>query len=212
MAGAPRPLVVTISAAYGAGGSVVGPRVAEALGVPFFDRAIPVEVAERLSMPLEEAVRGDESPPAAFDRLLRPFATLGTALAGTAPIPPFGDETVSNATEQVIREQADRAGGVILGRAGAIVLRERPGALHVRLTGPAERRLEQAMRIEGIDHDTAARRQEQADHAREAYVKYFYGCSARDPALYHLCIDSTAIAIAACVDLVVGAARGLQRI
>ena len=33
--------VVTISAAYGAGGSEIGPLVAEELGVPFVDRAIP---------------------------------------------------------------------------------------------------------------------------------------------------------------------------
>ena len=33
--------VVTVSALYGAGGSVVGPRVAEELDVPFLDRQIP---------------------------------------------------------------------------------------------------------------------------------------------------------------------------
>jgi hypothetical protein len=37
--------VVTLSASFGAGGSVIGPRVAEELGLPFLDRAIPVAVA-----------------------------------------------------------------------------------------------------------------------------------------------------------------------
>ena len=49
--------IVTVSAAYGAGGSEVGPRLAERLGVPFLDRAIPSEVAERLAIPLDEAAR-----------------------------------------------------------------------------------------------------------------------------------------------------------
>jgi shikimate kinase len=37
--------VVTLSAGYGAGGSVIGPAVAERLGVPFLDRALPAGVA-----------------------------------------------------------------------------------------------------------------------------------------------------------------------
>ena len=61
--------VVTISASYGAGGSWVGPQVAERLGCRFVDRAIPVQVAERLAVPVEhdpqreQRVRG-----AALDR------------------------------------------------------------------------------------------------------------------------------------------------
>src|SRR5919204_518972 len=49
--------VVTISASYGAGGSQVGPRVAERLGVSFDDPAIPVVVAERLAVPHRNALR-----------------------------------------------------------------------------------------------------------------------------------------------------------
>ena len=40
------------------------------------------------------------------------------------------------------------SGAVILGRAGAVILRDDPDALHVRLDGPPERRVEQAMEIE----------------------------------------------------------------
>ena len=39
--------VITLAALFGAGGSVVGPRVAERLGVPFLDRQIPDAVAKR---------------------------------------------------------------------------------------------------------------------------------------------------------------------
>src|SRR3712207_8203663 len=50
-----------------------------------------------------------------------------------------------DATEQVIREQAGREGGVFLGRAAALVLADAPRALHVRLYGPRERRGARAM-------------------------------------------------------------------
>ena len=47
--GPSRP-VVTLAALYGAGGTVVGPRVAERLGVPFLDRGILTAVAKRLGV------------------------------------------------------------------------------------------------------------------------------------------------------------------
>ena len=44
--------VVTLSASYGAGGSQVGPRLADRLGVAFIDRVIPTTVAGKLWRPL----------------------------------------------------------------------------------------------------------------------------------------------------------------
>ena len=46
----------------------------------------------------------------------------------------------------------------------------------------------------------------ETDRAREAYVQQFYGVDARDAALYHLVIDSTALALDACVELIALAA------
>jgi cytidylate kinase len=100
---------------------------------------------------------------------------------------------------------------VILGRAGAIVLREHPGALHVRLDGPVEARIRQGMAVEGVDRETAERHIEETDKARRAYVNHFYRCDPREASLYHLVIDSTAIPLGACAELIVGAARARER-
>jgi cytidylate kinase len=116
------------------------------------------------------------------------------------------DDAFRQATEQVLREHAAGEGAVILGRGGAIVLRDQPQALHVRLTGPKEARIEQGMRLEGVDRETAERHLRETDDARRAYIHHFYRCDARDPQHYHLVIDSTAIPLDACVDLVAGAA------
>ena len=144
--------LVTLSAPYGAGGSYVGPQLAERLGVAFVDRAIPSEVARRLAVPLAEAVRRDEAIGSLFDRVVRMLAPVGAAY-GARPMDPeaLDEQSYRLATEEVIREEAGTRGGVILGRAGALVLAGVPGALHVRLFGPREARIEQAMRLEAID-------------------------------------------------------------
>jgi cytidylate kinase len=196
--------VVTISASYGAGGSQIGPQLAQRLGVPFIDRAIPTAVAERLAVPLSEALAHDESVRSVLERLLVRFAPAAQVFSGATPPPEILDEhSYLSVTEEVIRERAAASGGaVVLGRAAAVVLADVPAALHVRLDGPPQRRLEQARRLETVDRETAERRMRATDRAREAYVRQFYDLDARDPSLYHLMLDSTALGLDTCVDLI----------
>ncbi len=202
-------LVVTISATYGAGGAIVGPQLAQRLGVEFYDRAVPAAVARRLAVEDEIALANDERPPSRIDRIVNAFATLA------APIGPdvateFIDPRSSyiRTTEVVLQGVADGPGGVILGRAGMVVLAARPGVLRARLDGPVEARVAQAMRLQGLDEVTACLEQRQADRARTAYVQAFYGCDPADASLYHVVLDSTALALPLCVDLLEHAARG----
>lgn len=199
--------VVTLSASYGAGGSHVGPALAERLGATFLDRAIPAAVAEQLAVPLDEVVARDETTEGLLGRLLARLAPLsGVYGAGmTSPAMPLEDEDYAHATARVIRERAERGSVVVLGRAGAVVLRDVPGAFHVRLDGPRERRVAHAAEREGVDPQLAERRCREADRARTAYVKALHRCDPADPSLYHLVIDSTAIPLGACVELIVAA-------
>jgi cytidylate kinase len=196
-------MVITISASYGAGGRWIGPQVAERLGYRFVDRAIPVQVAERLGVPQEHATAHDE---AAASRL----AYLLSRLPNTsgAVLPEATNEAFCRETEALLHELAGEGNLVVLGRAAAIVLCERIDALHVRLDGPEEARIVQAMRVEEIDEEEARERQRQSDRARMAYVKHFYGEDPRDPRHYHLVIDSTALPLERCVELIVLASGG----
>jgi cytidylate kinase len=92
-----------------------------------------------------------------------------------------------------------------------IVLREVPWVLHVHLGGPREARLRQRIALEGIDRPTAERRQKAEDGARMRYVRRAYGIDGGDPSLYHLMLDSTAIDLDTCVDLIVTAAQARTR-
>ncbi len=201
--------LITLSAPYGAGGSQVGPAVAQRLGVPFVDRAIPTSVAQRLAVPLREAIERDEAIGSWLTRALLSFGQVTPVLAGATPVPEqlLTDDAFRRATEQVLREHAAGEGAVILGRAAAIVLRGHPGALHVRLTGPEQARIEQGMRLEGVDRATAERHIDETDRARLDYVRHFYRCDPRKPDHYHLVIDSTAISLDACADLIALAAE-----
>jgi cytidylate kinase len=200
--------LVTLSAPYGAGGSRIGPLVAEKLGVPFVDRAIPTQVAERLAVPLERALARDESIGSWLARSGIWLGHVGSVLSAAPPPEVAGnEEAFRRETEAVLREYAEGPGAVILGRAAALVLRDAPGAFHVRLDGEPDARVRQAMALEGTDRETARRRREQVDDAREAYVRHFYRADPADCRHYHLVLDSTRVPLAACAELIVAAAR-----
>jgi hypothetical protein len=178
--------------------------VAKRLGVEFLDRAIPTRVADRLHVPIDDALAHDEALGDAIGRLASSFALLPELAGAMVQAGVLAGEDYRRETERLIREH--RAGGaVILGRAGAVILREDPNALHVRLDGPPERRVAQAMEYESLSREDAERLRRDGDRAREAYVRHFYGCDARDPALYHLVIDSTALPLEAVVDVIAAA-------
>jgi cytidylate kinase len=63
------------------------------------------------------------------------------------------------------------------------------------------------MELEGVDRATAERHIDKTDRARLDYVRHFYRCDPRKPDHYHLVIDSTAISLDACADLIALAAE-----
>ena len=205
--------VVTISASFGAGGSIVGPAVADRLGIPFVDRAIPAAVAESLAVPLDRALAHDQQLPSAIIRVLSKMASAVIPM-GVAPMaPPEGtdqEDVFRSGTERVLRDIADRSGGVLLGRASAIVLAQHPTALHVRLDGPKAARLTRATARDDRPAAEVARILDETDRARVAYVKHFYNRDPHDSRLYHLVLDSTTLPLELCVDLIVttAGARG----
>jgi cytidylate kinase-like protein len=202
--------VVTISAAFGAGGSEIGPAVATVLGLPFFDRAIPMSVAGRLGIPVEDAQEHDERVDTGWWRILSTMSFVPDA----AGIGPYGRGAVPDErafqlqTEKVLHEVAD-GGGVLLGRAGAIVLADVADALHVRLTGPAEARIAGHARRTGLQLKDAEKDVRTNDAAREHYVKQLYHCDATECRHYHLVIDSTALPWETVTELIVTAARAV---
>ena len=203
--------LVAISAAYGAGGSRVGPAVAERLGVPFVDRAIPMAVAEQLHVSLDEAAAHDDQADGGgwVERMLRGFIAIDTSTPTPLPADTVSSEDFHRATEEIIHRQAATGKGVILGRGAAVLLRGEPRVLRVRLTGRAERRIAQAMAMQNLDRETAERGLRQTDRAHAEYIRRFYGVDIDDPALYHLVIDSTAISLDGVVGLIAAAARSL---
>jgi cytidylate kinase len=216
--------LVTVSATYGAGGSIIAPRLAAVLGVPFLDRLISADMSEavarrRTSEPdagvgpagrsgSTEGLHEDEQAASPAGRFLSYFARAASVGALVVPdVVLDDDETIRQRTEEGLRDLAAGAPAVLLGRAGAVVLASRPRAYHVRLDGPVERRVAWAASIEQLDLEAVKRRQGEADKARSQFVKRVFHTDPADPRLYHQVIDPTVLGVDATVRVVHSAAE-----
>lgn len=192
--------VVALSSTYGAGGVLVGARVAEALQVPFLDQLwSPADLAQALRQGSDRAyitqqIRGDLAVDDVYEQ--RAVHMLASRQA------------VLESDERVVALHSE--GGVVLGRAAPFLLREASDALRVLLDGPLEARLAAGAAQEGVDAATALERQRAADASRRQVAAQFYGADPDDPRQYHLIIDTTAVGLDAATDLIIMAARAFR--
>jgi cytidylate kinase len=197
--------LVTVSASYGAGGSVVAPALAERLGVPFLHRVTTSTGGVVGQDPSAERLAREEADSTPAHRLL---ASLTQAMpTGPTQSPPparHQDADLRRQSEEGIHRVAAAGAGVILGRGAAVAL-GRDRGFHVRLDGPPDRRVIQGAAIEAISTEQARRHMEAADRARTAYVRRLYRCDPADPRHYHLVIDSTAIPLNTVTEIILRA-------
>lgn len=194
------PPIVTLAAEHGAAGDLVAPRVADALGVPFLDRALPASLAA--------AAEGAERRSSLGGRLAR----AGTMVAGEPVEGIDREEGHVRAELAEFLSRASTAGGVLLGRGGVVVLADAPAALHVLLAGDHEGRVARVAEREGIDRAEADSRVRAYDRARKEYMRRTFGVDAGDRTLYHLVVDTVALGLDASVELVVDASRARTRL
>jgi cytidylate kinase len=208
----PQRPIVTIAALYGAGGSVIGPRVAERLGVLFLDRAIPAAVAKRAGVREDALSDVDDEPQNFNDRLAGIIGRAAPPLGASGQVERLDlQQRQLRAEIEGFLAEASRSGGVVLGRGGAVVLASIPGALHVHLGGDRKARIQRVMELNDIDRETAARRVKANDRARRSYVESTYGIDGSNPSLYHLMIDAIALGADVCADLIVAAGESRIR-
>jgi cytidylate kinase len=210
--------VVTIARLYGAGGESIGKMVAARLKADFLGPELIDQVAHRLELPREEVVAADEQPGSFLSRLLVALAAASPEQVSTsespAYTPPYADpqldarRAVLEYTQQVIREAARSNNVVILGRGGAYILSDFPGALHVFLRASESERVIVVMDRDQLSPDEARRKVKQTDENRRAYIRQVYGHTWDLPGHYDLVLDTGRLGYDATVEAILAALKG----
>ena len=188
--------VITINRELGSGGRTVGRRLAERLGVPFFDKAVIKGLMEKYHLSVEEIekLKGQKQGWwADMKRMLfnSPGLSVNYYLPKVGSEPEMLDtDEVFNAEKEIIESMAAEESCVVAGRGAFYVLRKHPNHLSILIQASMPFRVQRVMRKQDLDEDKARKIIEKVDEMRENYVKKYTKTSRYDTRNYDLVISA----------------------
>ena len=194
--------ILTLERQYASGGRAVGKAVADALGVPCFNREILEYAAERSGQTPEHLERLEETANTGLlSSLQAAYARL--ARGERAALPPEGALLLAEA--EVIRDLADEGPCVLIGRSAGCILRDRTDVLRAFLYADEEARIRRAVDEYGHDENEAPTVLRYFDRRRANFYNANYSLKWEDKAGYHLCLDTGRLGVAACAKVLLRA-------
>lgn len=231
--------VIAMGGLSGAGARIVGPLVAEKLGLDYVDRLILANVAREVGATVEALHQREESPPTKSERISRliqrvlersavtsaggdPYFGPGVAAFLTAeyddlPQPvitrsyELEEEGYTDAIRTVITDLASGGDVVIVGRAAYVTLRDAPSVLRVGMFADFRDRVTVVMDRERLGREEAGTKLLARDRARALFFKQSFGIDDADsPELFHIVVNTSHISYDHAVDLVTESANAMN--
>lgn len=200
-------MIITIGRQFCSGGSEIGHKLSERLGIPYYDKHL-YEYAAKNNGLSESYVRQVERPhPASF---LYSMAMYPYTEFGADNVIPTG---IAITTDQCnfILEKAEEGPCIFIGRCADDVLKNRDDVLNVFVYADIEKRIKRAMERYGASEKEAMKSIARTDKGRASY--YNMNCTKKKWGMkesYHLMIDSGNLGIDGAVDVIERAYHAME--
>jgi cytidylate kinase len=197
---------ITISRQLGSGGNEIANRVCELLDYQRFDKRMLAQAASLAGLSDAEIIDFSEENYKVrkfLDRLFnRPAIQIQqeNELSLDQEKMPIKEENSLKLVKSAILFAYHRGDVVIMGRGGQVILKDKPGALFVRIEAPMEDRIQrvkvqfrESRQISSVTLDLRRKVQDwilERDQASAEYLKRFYNVDWEDTCLYHLIINT----------------------
>lgn len=181
--------IITISRQYGSGGREIGAKLAEKLGIPFYDNEIITRAAKESGFS-EQAFENAEKK--ASNSLLYSIV-MGMGAYGNQDIGFTHlslDDQLYLAQSSVIRKVAEEGPCVIVGRCADYVLRDYTNVVHIFVWADMEFRKKRIISQFGIKENKAEEEIIKTDKRRANYYNYHADEKWGKAENYHLSIKS----------------------
>ena len=179
-------VIITIGREYGSGGHEIGQKLADRLGINFYDRSLIELTAARSGLNPNVVSSSDEKAPSLF----------------SSPYSPTISDQLFYAQCDLLQTLADNESFVVVGRCGNAVLRERAKTLDVFIFAPLDVRIKRVMDLYMVPTAEKAKKEiQKIDKARRTYYQYYteYNWGQRDG--HDLIINSSLCGIDGTVDV-----------
>ena len=199
--------IITISREFGSGGRTIGRKVAEELGIPFYDKELVEQIAvESGFAPKFVEEHGEHSPTGSFFSYA--FAPQGVPgiMNGLSTA-----DFLWNIQCSVILQLADQGPCVIVGRNADYILKDRPDALHVYVFADTPYRAERIVRLYGESEKSPEQRLHEKDKRRRVNYQHYTGRTWGQAQNYDLCLDTGVLGEEFCTDVIVKAYKDSKK-
>ena len=193
--------IITISRQYGSGGREIGEKLANKLGIPFYDREVITRAAKESGFS-ETVFENVEKK--ATSSLLYSIA-MGMGAYGSHDIGFTHlslDDQVYLAQSNVIRKMAQEGPCVIVGRCADYILRDYKDVIHVYIWADLVFRKERAVTRYNLQEEKAEENIIKIDKRRANYYNYHANDKWGRAENYHLSIRSDYVGIEKSVELI----------
>jgi cytidylate kinase len=184
------PIIITIAREYGSGGHDLGKKIADDLGIKFYDNQLITMVAQESGM-TESDIRQHEQS-------VNPNILLRMVMHDyEAPIEKSLSPSDASfvATSRVVRKIATEGDCVIVGRCSDWILRDMPNCINVFIHADMPYKVERAIANYGLNPNTAAQEIDRINRSRAAHYQHYTGKVWTDVNNYHLVCDSSHITV-----------------
>lgn len=180
--------VITIGRQAGSGGSILGRNLAKHFGFHYIDKDLIKKAAEELNVPEEELARMDEKESIAGRLLLQtggyPMAYMSEDWKTST------GEDVFKTESKLIRQAAEQASCVVVGRCGSFLFTGYEKHISLFLYAEEEARARRLGGHLGMADEKTIKMIRKLDKERARYVRTYTGQEWQDPTSYDLTIDT----------------------
>ena len=191
--------IITIGRQYGSMGRQIGKKLADDLGIPYYDKEILKEAAKKSGICEELFESLDEKPTNSFlySLVMDPYS-VGFHNSFDMPL----NHKVFLASFDAIRDIANQGPCVIVGRCADYALSEYPNLLSVFIYAQLEQRIQTIMERKQISKEKAKELITKTDKQRASYYNYYSTKRWGDLRSYHLCLDSGLFGLDGTVEII----------
>ena len=190
--------IITISRQYGSGGRLIGQKLAERLGIPFYDKELITLAAQESGY--AEHLFEKTADTNISNSLLYSLAMYGNTM-GLYDMPL--NDKLFMAQPKTLPPVAEKGPCVIVGRCADYVLRGVPNVLNVFIHSDMASKVRRVTEDYGVTDDNVVDLINKTDKRRANYYNYYTGMKWGRAENYHLALRSDAVGIDGAVETII---------
>ncbi|MGE4277640.1 MAG: DUF6198 family protein [Lawsonibacter sp.] len=185
-------LVVTVNREFGSCGRQIAEKLAQELGFTFYDKNIMEMAAKSSNLP-EAFIEAKEQ------KLTNSLLHTLAAQTYSYPHEQSPLDKLYEAEKDAIRTLAAKGNCVIVGRCADYILKDFPNCYHIFLHADKDFKIQQIMKRESMDYDTAKKLTTEINKKRFIHYRYYTGQVWGLSQHYHLALNTGVLGIDASV-------------